>query len=118
MEQVLAMLEVDGSFYTVLIDVNPEDWPQRPAASRAPFQTGIISANGAEVKVCAWLKRIQCAEVTCESDARSTTPIERYRVKKHCEGTVMPTLEITHFVAGTPPARQFQLIESQPPAER
>lgn len=111
MEQVLAMLEIDGSFYTVLIDVHPDDWPQRTAASRAPFQTGIISATGAEVKVCAWLKRIQCAEVTCATDARSTTPIERYRVKKRCEGTVVPALETTHFVAGTPPARQFQLSE-------
>lgn len=118
MEQVLALLEVGGSFYTVLIDVHPEDWPQRPAASRAPFQTGIISATGAEIKVCAWLKRIRCAEVTCSTDTRSATPIERYRVKKRCEDTVVPTLETTHFVAGTPPARQFQLPDPVPPAVR
>lgn len=111
MEQVLAMLEVNGSFYTVLIDVNPEHWPQRPTTPRAPFQTGIISAAGAEVKVCSWLKRIRCAEVTCEVDTRSATPIERYRVKKTCENTAVPALESTHFVAGTPPARQFQLME-------
>lgn len=111
MEQVLAVLEVKGSFYTVLIDVNPESWPRRPASARAPFQTGIINAAGEEIKVCTWLKRIRCAEVTCETDARSTTPIERYRVKKTCEQTAVPPLESTHFVAGTPPARQFQLLE-------
>lgn len=114
MEQVLALLEVNGSFYTVLIDVNPERWPERPATPRAPFQTGIISATGAEVKVCTWLKRISCAEVTCEVDTRSTTPIERYRVKKTCESVTVPALEFTHFVAGTPPARQFQLMEPAP----
>jgi len=118
MEQVLTVLEVNGSFYTVLIDVNPEHWPVRPTAARAPFQTGIISASGAEVKVCAWLKRIECAEVTCEVDSRSTTPIERYRVKKTCERTTVPALESTHFIAGTPPARQFQQVEPVVPIAR
>ena len=111
MEQVLAMLEVGGSFYTVLIDVNPENWPARPAVPRGPYQTGIISAAGAEVKVCTWLKSIGCAETSCEVDTRSTTPIERYRIKKTCGDIAVPALESTHFIAGTPPARQFQLIE-------
>lgn len=111
MEQVLGMLEVNGSFYTVLIDVHPENWPARPAAARAPFQTEIINATGAELKVCAWLKRIACAEVTCETDVRSTIPVERYRIKKLCEQTAVPALEATHFIAGTPPARQFRLLE-------
>lgn len=111
MEKILAVLEVNGSFYTVLIDVNPEHWPNRPAAPRANFQTEIVDAAGAEVKVCAWLKRISCVEVSCETDARATTPIERYRVKKVCDSTAVPALESTHFVAGTPPARQFRLVE-------
>lgn len=114
MEQVLGMLEVNGSFYTVLIDVHPENWPARPAAARAPFQTEIINAAGAEIKVCAWLKRIRCAEVSCETDTRSANAVERYRIKKRCEGTVVPALEATHFVAGTPPARQFRLLETAP----
>jgi hypothetical protein len=108
------MLEVNGSFYTVLIDVHPENWPARPAAARAPFQTEIINAAGAEIKVCAWLKRIRCAEVSCETDTRSANAVERYRIKKRCEGTVVPALEATHFVAGTPPARQFRLLETAP----
>ncbi len=116
MEKLLAMLEVNGSFYTVLIDVSPEHWTNRPATPRVNFQTEIINAAGAEVKVCAWLKRISCVEVSCEADARSTTPIERYRVKKVCDNTTVPALESTHFVAGTPPARQFQLIEPAPVA--
>lgn len=114
MEQVLTLLEVGGSFYTVLIDVHPERWPQRTAATRAPFQTEIIDSAGAEIKVCAWLKRIRCAEVTCEADPRSTTPVERYRVKKVCDHTAVPALTATHFVAGTPPARQFQRRGAEP----
>jgi len=118
MEQVLAVLEVNGSFYTLLIDVNPEDWPRRPETPAAPFQTEIISAAGAEVKVCQWLKNIQCAAVICDTDASSTTPVERYHVKKLCERTVVPALEPTHFVAGTPPARQFRLVEPVPSPAR
>lgn len=114
MEQVLAILEVGGSFYTVLIDVHPEQWPRRNAAERAPFQTEIINATGAEIKVCAWLKRIGCVEVSCETDTRSANAVERYRIKKRCERTVVPALEATHFVAGTPPARQFRLLEAVP----
>ena len=52
--------------------------------------------------------------MTCEADPRSATPIERYRVKKTCERTVVPALESVHFVAGTPPARQFQRVDPLP----
>lgn len=111
MESVLGALEVNGSFYTILIDVNPERWPQRPAGPRAPYQTEIIDSSGSEIKVCTWLRSIRCVEVTCEADPRSSTAVERYRVKKICEPASVPALTTTHFVAGTPPARQFQQIE-------
>lgn len=116
MEDILAVLEVNGSFYTLLINVDPEHWPSRSALPRSGFQTEIIEADGAVVKVCAWLKRISCVEVVCEVDERSTTPIERYQVKKTCNNVAVPALELISFSAGTPPARQFQLIDPLPAA--
>jgi len=35
-------------------------------------------------------------------------------IKKLCEQTAVPALEATHFIAGTPPARQFRLLETAP----
>jgi hypothetical protein len=116
MENILAVLEVNGSFYTLLINVDPEHWPHRAALPRSGFQTEIVGADGAEVKVCTWLKRISCVEVDCAVDERSTTPIERYHVKKTCNKVAVPALESISFSAGTPPARQFQLIEPLPAA--
>lgn len=115
MENILALLEVNGSFYTLLINVHPENWPGRSARPpSAGFQTEILNADGSEVKVCSWLKRISCVQVTCETDPESETPIERYQVRKICEGVVVPALEPVYFSAGTPPARQYQLLAPQP----
>ncbi len=114
MENILALLEVNGSFYTLLINVHPESWPGRSVRPGSGFQTEILNADGSEVKVCSWLKRISCVQVTCETDPESETPIERYQVRKICEGVAVPALEPVYFSAGTPPARQYELIEPGP----
>lgn len=108
MEKVLAAMEVKGSFYTLLIDVQPENWIRRPARPQSVFQTEIVDASDAPVKVCAWLKSITCVAVTCEQEVKWDTPIERYRVQKNCEEVKVPALTPVHFQAGTPPARRFK----------
>lgn len=113
MQQVLNLLEVGGSYFTVLINVHPE---QSGAPRRAAgYQTEIVDGAGREVKVCAWLRRITCAEVSCEPDATGASSIERYQVRKTCEATAVPALETVIFEAGTPPSRQFRLVEARPP---
>lgn len=114
MQQVLNLLEVGGSYYTVLINVHPEQ-PLLPRRA-AGYQTEIVDAAGAEVKICAWLRRIGCVEVSCETDAASASSIERYRVRKTCAATVVPGLETVLFEAGAPPVRQFRLAGARPPA--
>lgn len=114
MEKVLASMQVQGSFYTLLIDVHPETWIKAPARPRAGFQTEIVDAKGAEIKVCAWLRRITCVQVTCEQEAKWDTPIERYRIQKTCGDVKVPALTSVHFAAGTPPARRFQLGNPAP----
>lgn len=108
MEKVLASMESGGSFYTLLIDVHPETWSKPPQRPRSGFQTEIVNADGSEIKVCTWLKRISCVQVTCEQEAKWDTPIERYRIRKACADVKVPVLRSVHFAAGTPPARRFQ----------
>ncbi len=114
MEKVLASLQVQSSFYTLLIDVHPEHWTKAPARPRTSFQTEIVDAKGAEIKVCSWLRRITCVQVTCEQEPKWDTPIERYRIQKVCNDVIVPALTSVHFAPGTPPARRFQLRQPVP----
>lgn len=109
MEKVLSSLELGGSFYTILQDVGFENGTNRPVYPDTSFATEIVDANGSDVKVCSWLKRITCVEVTCEIKAALEQPAETYHVHKICSDVSVPALEPIHFRAGTPPERRFQL---------
>ena len=108
-EKVLGFLELKGSFFTVLQDVHLEDGTNQPYYAGSPFLTEIANADGSEVKVCSWLKRITCVEVTCESRAEWQPPIEAFRIHKVCDDVKVPALVLINYVAGTPPERRFQL---------
>ncbi len=109
MERTLGFLEVNGTFYTLLQDVNSEAGSNPPYYANSPYLTQIESANKAEVKVCSWLKRISCVEVTCELNNRWKPPVEAYRIRKVCNEVSVPALTGTHFEAGTPPERRYSL---------
>ena len=113
MEKVLGFLALNGSFYTILQDVHSELGTNRPYYPDARFLTEIANTNGSEVKVCSWLKRITCVEVTCELRPEWKPPVEVYRVRKTCNDVTVPALVPIHFEAGTPPERRYQL--SNPP---
>jgi hypothetical protein len=106
MENILALLKTGGSFHTLLINVQPEQWSGR---AEAAFQTAVFAADGSPLKICAWLRNIGCVEVRCAADPRSETPIERYRIRKTCDTVRVPALEALQFAPGTPPARQFRV---------
>jgi len=116
MERTLSLLEVNGVFYTLLIDVHPETWTGPSVRPASAFQTQIRNPDGSELKICAWLKQIACAEVQCETETKIDTPTERYRIRKTCNEVVVPALESVHFVAGTPPAREFRLVKPSSPS--
>jgi hypothetical protein len=109
MEKVLSLLAVNGTFFTVLQDVQRDDGASEPFYKGSPFTTELRVADGSEMKVCAWLKRISCVEVTCESRPKWTPPLEAYRVRKVCENVSVPALSLTRYEPGTPPERKFQL---------
>lgn len=109
MEKVLGILEVNGSFYTLLQDVHSEAGTNRPHYQGSPFLTEIKAADGSELKICAWLKSISCVNVTCELKSGWKPAIEAFHVKKVCDDTAVPGLAPVHYQAGTPPERGFQL---------
>ncbi len=109
MEKALSLLALHGSFYTILQDVHSEHGANRPYYPDARFLTEITNANGSEVKVCSWLKRITCVEVTCELRPEWKPPVEVYRIHKVCNNVTVPTLVPIRFEAGTPPERGFQV---------
>ena len=107
MERTLEFLELNGSFYTALMDVYSENGSNRPFSADEPFLTEILKADGSGATVCSWLKSITCVQVTCESKAKS--PLEAYHIHKVCNDVSVPALVAVHFEAGTPPARRFQI---------
>lgn len=116
MEKVLGLLAVNGSFYSVLQDIHSEGTDNKPYYPDSRFLTEIADASGAELKVCAWLKRITCVEVSCDFKSDWKPPIETYHVRKLCNEVSVPDLTLTHFDAGTPPERQFRFDAAQPAA--
>jgi hypothetical protein len=109
MQRVLELLEVNGSLFTVLQDVQWEDGTNRPYYPGAPFLTRIVHPDGSDMKVCAWLKRISCVEVTCEAKPTWRPPMEAFQVRKTCNEVSVPALDTVHYQAGTPPERRFEL---------
>jgi|RhiMethySRZTD1v2_1073278.scaffolds.fasta_scaffold397768_2 hypothetical protein len=109
MEKVLGVLDVNGTFFSVLQDVHFQDATNRPYYEGSPFLTEIVDADGSELRVCSWLKRISCVEVTCEARATWKPPLEAFRVRKVCENVSVPPLRTLRYEAGTPPERRFQV---------
>jgi hypothetical protein len=109
MERALGALDMNGVFYTLLLDVLPESASGPSAYPDSLFLTEIRNADGTSARVCSWLKRITCVEVTCEADTKSKRPVELYRIRKVCNGVSVPSLEVVDYKAGTPPQRRFRL---------
>ena len=109
MEKALGFLTVNGNFYTLLQDVQPESGKSRPFYPPSPFLTELVNSDGSELKICTWLKSISCVEVTCDFKPTSSPPVEVYRIRKVCNEVTVPQLELVHFAAGTPPERRFRM---------
>ena len=108
-ERALSLLELNGSFYTLLQDVRAADGANQPFYKGAPFLIEIMDAKGSEVRVCSWLKSITCVEVTCTFNTGWKPPVEAYGIRKICNEVKVPALVPTQYEAGTPPQRRFQL---------
>ena len=105
-DKVLSMLEVGGSFYTLATGVHLEDGTDKLGTL---YLTELEDAFGREVKVCSWLKKISCVQVTCESKTDLKRPTQLIKIQKVCSDTSVPRMKLVEFEAGYPPGRCFQL---------
>jgi SAM-dependent methyltransferase len=105
-DKVLRLLEVGGSFYTLATGVHLEDGTDKLGTL---YLTELEDAFGREVKVCSWLKKISCAQVTCESKSDLKRPTQLIKIQKVCSDTSVPRMKLVEFEAGYPPGRCFQL---------
>jgi SAM-dependent methyltransferase len=106
-DKVLSLLEVGGSFYTLVPGVHLENAKDKLGIL---YLTELEDAAGRPLKVCSWLKQTACAQVTCESKSDWKRPTELINMRKVCSGVAVPRLKLWEFEAGYPPSRRFQLV--------
>src|SRR5215813_3713366 len=105
-DKVLSLLEVGGDFYTLVPGVHLEHGKDKLGIL---YLTELEDAAGRPEKVCSWLKKTTCAQVTCESKGDWKRPTELIKIQKVCSDTSVPRMKLVEFEAGYPPARRFQL---------
>jgi SAM-dependent methyltransferase len=105
-DKVLRLLEVGGGFYTLATGVHLEDGKDKLGTL---YLTELEDVFGRGVKVCSWLKKISCVQVSCESKSDRERPIQLIKIRKVCSDTSVPRTKLVEFEAGYPPARCFQL---------
>ena len=105
-DKVLSLLEVGGVFYTLAPGVHLENAKDKLGIL---YLTELEDAAGRPAKVCSWLKRTACAQVTCESKSDWKRPTELINIRKVCSDTSVPRMKLLEFEAGYPPARRFQV---------
>jgi SAM-dependent methyltransferase len=106
-DKVLSLLEVGGGFYTLVPGVHLEDGKDKLLGSL--YLTELENATGRPEKVCSWLKKTACVQVTCESKSDWKRPTELINIRKVCSDTSVPRMKLLEFEAGYPPDRRFQL---------
>lgn len=104
-DKVLSVLDVGGGFYTLMPGVRLEGGDKLGAW----YLTELESASGRPEKVCSWLKKISCAQITCDSKRDWKRPTELIKIAKVCSNVSVPPMKLLEFVAGYPPDRRFQL---------
>lgn len=114
MEKVLGFLELNGNFFTLLLDVRTEAKADPALYKDLLLLTEIENADGSDVSVCSWLKSITCVQVACELNTELQRPVELYRIHKVCNDVMVPPLVSLSYQAGTPPPRRYQLRSPSP----
>lgn len=105
-EKALGLLEIGGTFYTVLSSVHLENGKDKLGTW---YRTELVDEASRPVTVCSWLKQSTCTNVTCESKSDWTEPSELITIRKVCSGVTVPRTKVVEYIAGAPPGRRFQL---------
>jgi len=105
-EKVLSFLEVGGGFFTLVPGVHLTNAKDKLGIL---YLTELEDAIGRPEKVCSWLKKATCVQVTCESKRDWKRPTELIHIQKICTDTSVPRMKLVEFEAGYPPTRRFQM---------
>ena len=106
LEKVLSLLETRGVFYTIVQSVHLEDGKDKPSTW---YLTELVDAAGRDEKVCSWLKKTACVQVSCDSKSDWDAPTELINIRKVCSDISVPRTKLLKYEAGNPPGRRFQL---------
>jgi hypothetical protein len=105
-EKALSLLEIGGTFYTVLSSVHLENGKDKLGTW---YRTELVDAASRPITVCSWLKQSTCTKVECESKSDWAEPSELITIRRVCSGVTVPRTNTVEYVAGSPPGRRFQL---------
>ena len=105
-ENALSLLEIGGTFFTVLPAVHLEDDTDKLGTW---YKTELVDAASRPVKVCSWLKQTPCTKINCESKTDWDEPTQLIEIRKTCSGVAVQRTNLVEYTAGTPPGRRFQL---------
>jgi SAM-dependent methyltransferase len=107
LERVLTLLETGSVFYSLMPGVRLEDGKDKLLGTW--YLTELENAIGRPEKVCSWLKKTACVQVTCESKSDWERPTELINIRKVCSNVSVTPMKLLEYNAGTPPTRRFQL---------
>ena len=107
MEKVLSFLEIGGTFFTLIQNVDLEH--DKDNHGETSYQTELEDPAGNDVTVCSWLKKISCVNVACDSKSDWDSPAELITIHKVCGDVSVPHITLLEFDAGNPPTRRFLL---------
>ncbi len=105
-DKVLSLLEVGGTFYTLVPGVHLENAKDKLGIL---YLTELEDATGRPERMCSWLKKSACTQVSCESKSDWKRPTELIKIEKVCSDTSVAPMKLLEFEAGYPPSRRFQL---------
>ncbi len=105
-EKTLGLLDIGGVFYSLMPGVHLENGKDKLGIL---YLTELEDAVGRREKVCSWLKKTTCVQVTCESKSDWKRPTELINVRKVCSDVSVRRMKLLEFEAGYPPTRRFQL---------
>ena len=105
-DKVLSLLEIGGTFYTLVPGVHLENAKDKLGIL---YLTELEDATGRPERMCSWLKKSACTQVTCESKSDWKRPTELIKIEKVCSDTSVAPMKLLEFEAGYPPSRRFQI---------
>ena len=96
-DKVLSLLEVGGVFYTLVPGVHLADGTDKLGVL---YLTELENAAGRPEKVCSWLKKTSCVQVTCESKSEWKRPTELINIREGLQRYRGPAHEISGVRGG------------------